>query len=522
MLRLLRHYLPVRKALLIFSETLILWLVLAAACSAHLWNPSQQTFRTLLFDNLSPERAKLHCYVSTFLVAVLAQLAITFNELYDFRLSTSRYDRARRFVGSMGTAIALSVGAVVLAELAEIGRLLDLPGLSLFQMVQVLVFAMVVGFALLYGWRALYHELLRRLRLQERVLVIGSGKPAHVLAKEMRDHAVAGFEVVAILPEDEREAAVSAPAAIAATPFEPERVGTLELVLADAQLTDRGVERRPAASGPGEIVTLLSLAQELSIDVLAVAISDRRRKLPIDDLLRCRLAGVSVRDYESIFEQVAGKLAVEAMRPSYLIFNEGFARHPLAALGKRALDLVLSLVGLVLAFPIMVVTGIAVRRSSPGPMLFMQERVGLDGKPFTLLKFRSMVADAEKRTGPVWATEDDPRITKVGRFIRRARLDELPQLLNVLTGDMSLVGPRPERPVFVEELATKIPYFRQRHLVKPGLTGWAQINYPYGNTVEDALQKLQFDLFYIKYQSVLFDLSILFHTVKTILLRKGT
>ena len=170
----------------------------------------------------------------------------------------------------------------------------------------------------------------------------------------------------------------------------------------------------------------------------------------------------------------------------------------------------------------MIATAIAVKLTSPGPAIFSQERVGRDGRKFTLFKFRSMYVDAESRTGPVWATEDDPRITPTGKFIRKTRLDELPQLLNVLGGSMSLIGPRPEREVFVEELAETIPYFRQRHLVKPGLTGWAQINYPYGNTVEDALQKLQYDLFYIKYQSFVFDLSILFNTVKTILLRKGT
>ena len=186
------------------------------------------------------------------------------------------------------------------------------------------------------------------------------------------------------------------------------------------------------------------------------------------------------------------------------------------------MDWMLALVMLLIFWPAMLITAICVRMNSEGPALFQQVRVGRDGRPFTLLKFRSMYIDAEKRTGPVWATEDDPRITSVGKFIRRTRLDELPQLFNVLGGSMSLVGPRPERSVFVDELAEQIPYFRQRHIVKPGLTGWAQINYPYGNTVEDALQKLQFDLFYIKYQSFLFDLSILFNTIKMVLLRKGT
>jgi exopolysaccharide biosynthesis polyprenyl glycosylphosphotransferase len=231
---------------------------------------------------------------------------------------------------------------------------------------------------------------------------------------------------------------------------------------------------------------------------------------------------VIVEEGEALFERVTGKIAVEAMRPSYLIFNKGFVLGAAAELAKRALDIALGIVGLVLATPLMLATAIIVRLDSPGPVLFRQERCGRHGRSFTLLKFRSMRADAEKASGPVWATEGDPRITRCGRFLRKSRLDELPQLFNVLGGSMSLVGPRPERPVFVDELSKQIPYYNQRHIVKPGVTGWAQISYPYGSTVEDALQKLQFDLFYIKNFSLLFDLSILFTTIKTVVLRKGT
>ncbi len=229
-----------------------------------------------------------------------------------------------------------------------------------------------------------------------------------------------------------------------------------------------------------------------------------------------------MREREALYEQITGKIAVEALRPSYLIFNDGFARHPFTELGKRAVDVVVARIMLALTWPLMLATAIAVRIDSPGPILFSQERVGLDNKPFTLFKFRSMRADAEKQSGPVWATQNDPRITRCGKFIRKTRLDELPQLFNVLAGHMSLVGPRPEREHFVQDLSEKIPYFRQRHIVKPGLTGWAQINYRYGSTFEDAVQKLQYDLFYIKNQSLLFDLSILFNTVKIVILRKGT
>lgn len=514
MLNVLRHYFPLRKALLVSSETLLLWLVVALGMSAHLWQPTQGVYRLLAFHSMGVDTARVRCILSALLVSVLAQFAIAFNELYDFRVSGSRYDQAQRFVGSMGAAMLLTLGAVVLMDVWGFERVLDFPGLPLTARVRLLVFCLLTGFALLYLWRMLFHHVLRRASFNDRVLILGSGKAAHVLAKEIRVHRGAGFEVAGILPE-----AGPVPDTQA---FDPATSGTADLVLADRVLTDSGVGRRLPDGRVSDSGSLGQLAEELAADVLVVALADRRGALPTEDLLRCRLRGLAVRDYERIFEQVAGKIAVEAIRPSYLIFNEGFTRHPLADLVKRLLDAAAAAVGIVVGLPFLIGTAIAVRLSSPGPVLFTQERVGADGKTFTLFKFRSMVQDAESRTGPVWATTDDPRITRVGRIIRKTRLDELPQLFNVLMGDMSLVGPRPERPHFVEQLASQIPYFRQRHIVKPGITGWAQINYPYGNTFEDALQKLQYDLFYIKYQSLLFDLSILFNTIKTVVLRKGT
>jgi sugar transferase (PEP-CTERM system associated) len=514
MLRVLSHYLPLRKALLILSETLILWAVLGLVGSAHLREPDLELFRALARSRppMSLDSAGTYVQLTAFLLAVLVQFTIAFNELYDFRVSASRYDRARRFMGSMGTALVVALGAVGLAHVWRLGPALDLPGLSLPQKVQVVVFGVLVGFSLLYLWRPLFHFLLRRADFHEKVLILGSSKAAHVLASEMREHAASGYEVVGILPE------VLDPAS-GLRPFDPQGTGTGDLVLADLAVGEGGLLGPDGAPAPRQ---LEDLVRERDIHEIVVALADRRGKLPTTSLLHCRLAGIRVRDYDSVFENVTGKISVEALRPSYLIFNEGFSRHPWADLVKGLFDRAMALVMLALFWPVMLATALAVRLSSPGPVLFTQERVGRDGEPFTLIKFRSMYADAEKRTGPVWATEDDPRITPVGRFLRKTRLDELPQLLNVLAGSMSLVGPRPEREVFVEELSRDIPYFRQRQIVKPGLTGWAQINYPYGNTVEDALQKLQYDLFYIKYQSFLFDLSILFNTIKTIVLRRGT
>lgn len=515
MLRLLSHYLPLRKALLILSETIVLWGVLAAMGTAHLLDPSQLVYRTLALENLGIDRARLQGVLTALMLAILSQLAISFNELYDFRVSSSRYDRASRFVGSMGSATVACLLAVALAEIWELGSAFDFPGLTLVEKVRVVVFGLLAGFVLLFAWRMFFHQVLLRSRFDERVLILGSGKAGHTLAREMREHSDAGYAVAGILPE--------APLASGAgeEAFDGELTGTADAVLKDLRLTEDGIERVGDAASRAPL-SLPALVEELGIGTLVVALADRRRRLPIDELLQCRLAGVPVRDYDETFEHVAGKISVEALRPSYLIFNEGFLRNPWADLLKRAVDVALSLIGLFVLWPVMLATGLAVRLNSPGPMLFTQERVGRDGKSFILLKFRSMFTDAERSTGPVWAAKDDPRITNVGQFIRTSRLDELPQLLNVLAGQMSMVGPRPERPHFVGELAREIPYFQQRHLVKPGVTGWAQINYPYANTREDALQKLQFDLFYIKYQSFLFDLSILFNTIKVVLLRKGT
>lgn len=516
MLRVLSHYLPVRKALLVLSETLILWAALGLFGTAHLWEPGQETYRALARGRvaLDVEGARWYAWVSALLLAILVQVAISFNELYDFRVSLSRFDRARRFVGSIGAALLVTLVAVVLAHVWKLEPMLDFPGLSLLGKVRTLVFALIVSFSLLFLWRTLFHHLLHRAQFYERVLILGSSKAAHVLAREMREHAASGYVIAGILPE-----AVQGPSDRPALAFDPEELGTKDLVLEGLRVGEAGVV---AAGSDAPPTTLLQLVRERDINEIVVALADRRGKLPTEDLLRCRLAGIPVRDYDQVFEDVAGKISVEALRPSYLIFNEGFSRHPWADLAKRVFDTVLSLIMLAILWPVMIATAIAVRLTSEGPALYRQERVGRDGRPFTLAKFRSMYIDAESRTGPVWATENDPRITPVGRFIRKTRLDELPQLFNVIGGSMSLVGPRPEREVFVEELSKEIPYFRQRHIVKPGLTGWAQINYPYGNTVEDALQKLQYDLFYIKYQSFVFDLSILFNTTKTILLRKGT
>jgi exopolysaccharide biosynthesis polyprenyl glycosylphosphotransferase len=242
----------------------------------------------------------------------------------------------------------------------------------------------------------------------------------------------------------------------------------------------------------------------------------------MDQLLEMKLDGVAFDHLASVYEEYTGKIAVENLRPSWLIFSEGFRRGRGLAVLKRLIDIVTASIGLVIGAPIMLLLAVAVKLTSPGPALYHQRRVGLQGREFTVHKFRTMRQDAEALTGPVWASkEGDSRVTPIGRWLRRARLDELPQLWNVLKGEMSFVGPRPERPEFVSDLTHQIPFYRQRHVVRPGLTGWAQVRYTYGASTEDALQKLQYDLYYIKNLSLSLDFLIVVDTIKTVILRRG-
>lgn len=255
---------------------------------------------------------------------------------------------------------------------------------------------------------------------------------------------------------------------------------------------------------------------------IVVALSQRRGNFPLTEILACKLAGTRVQDWPDFYERATGKVAVEQLRPSWLVFSEGFNRTRITRIVKRACDIILSLALLVGGAPLYALIAILIKLDSRGPILFRQERVGERGRIFNVLKFRTMDGNAEEKTGPVWASENDPRITRVGWFLRKTRLDEFPQIINVLKGEMSFVGPRPERPHFVAQLQERIPFYSQRHTIKPGITGWAQVKYTYGASVEDALEKLQYDLYYIKNLSMFLDLVILMHSVQVVLLGKGS
>lgn len=409
------------------------------------------------------------------LIAVVCQACLYFADLYNPRIIG---DRRELFVR---TVQALSATSFLLAALYYWFPVLVL-GRGVFFFGAFLVIGVVIG------WRLLFEWFVSRVGSRERLLLVGTGAGAVSLARELHElRRQLGVEIVGFIDPD--------PTRKGAPVINPGVIGTIEDI--PAIVRARGVDR------------------------VVVSLSESRGTLPMDTLLEMKIGGVSFTHLASVYEEYTGKIAVENLRPSWFIFSDGFRKSAWLPLLKRALDVAMATVGLVLAAPLMGLVALAIRLSSEGPVLYHQERVGQHGRVFVVHKFRSMWANAEAATGAVWAKQNDPRIMPLGRFLRRTRLDELPQLWNVLIGDMSFVGPRPERPEFISQLTHEIPYYGQRHAVKPGLTGWAQVRYTYGASVEDALMKLQYDLFYIKNMSLSLDLFIIFSTIKTVVLRRG-
>jgi len=322
---------------------------------------------------------------------------------------------------------------------------------------------------------------------KRRVLVYGSGRQAMSISQLRRRTDQRGFTIVGyVRPEGDRE------------------MVPVERLLLPEQ-------------------SLLELARDQSVDEIVVAMDDRRRAFPVQQLLECRLGGVDVIDLVTFLERETGKVRLDVLNPSWMIFSDGFRRDPVRLVSERAFDLFASIALLAITWPVMLLTALAIKLEDGlrAPIFYRQTRVGLESQPFNVLKFRSMRIDAEKDGQARWAQKQDNRVTRIGAFIRKVRIDELPQIINVLRGDMSFVGPRPERPEFVAELNEKIPYYRERHCVKPGITGWAQLCYPYGSSEHDAAEKLQYDLYYVKNHSLLFDLMILLQTAEVVLWGKG-
>jgi len=345
-----------------------------------------------------------------------------------------------------------------------------------------------VVFCTLLLWRRMYLWIDSQKKFSERVLILGTGVEAQQIAIEALSRLPLGFHIVGFLGESRAEVG----RALVNTAI----IGTTQ--------------------------DLVASVEKQKISRIVVALDDRRGRLPVDELLSCRLRGVRVEEGFDFFERLTGRLPVASLRPSSLVFSDGFRKPRALHAAKRTVEVLFAGLGLVVTMPLLAIIAIVIRLDSRGSVLYFQERIGEGGEIFSVIKYRTMRIDAEAGSGPVWATTgEDPRVTAVGRWLRRLRLDELPQLWNVLRGEMSFVGPRPERSHFVEQLRRVVPYYDERHRVKPGITGWAQVKFRYGSTIEDAEEKLQYDLYYVKHMSLMFDIVILLETAKVMILGKG-
>jgi sugar transferase (PEP-CTERM system associated) len=393
--------------------------------------------------------------------------------LFSVRQRSTFAGQLVRIVAAVANAAAMSILAYYLLPAIAIGR-------------GLLAITAAIAVILLAAGRLLFERIVDQDMFRRRVLVFGAGRRAASLLELRRRSDTRGFRIVGFVPSEGD--AVTMP--------------------------DDRLLRRPD--------DLYRWAIDAEVDEIVVAMDDRRRAFPMHEFLECRLAGVDICELPTFLERETGKVRLDVLNPSWIIFGEGFRASPLQRMLERGFDVLASLSLLVLASPIMLCAATAIRIEDGwrAPVLYRQRRVGRNGETFEVLKFRSMSVDAEKN-GAVWATKNDPRVTRVGAVMRKTRVDELPQLLNVLRGDMSFVGPRPERPEFVAQLEQSIPYYRERHTVKPGITGWAQLCYPYGATEQDAIEKLQYDLYYVKNRSLLFDLAILVQTVEVVVWGKG-
>jgi sugar transferase (PEP-CTERM system associated) len=424
--------------------------------------------------------------VKVLVVTFVCQFIFYLFGLYDISTARSRRDLFASIVQAVAVAW-MALGMIFL--LIPRTRMLfgyDEQGESTYVQ-NAPVTAMIMTLFFMICWRVVIHWLLSHPALSERILIVGTGVSAVELAREVFARRDLGYRVVGFVSEDEKE--------IGRSLFNPSVIG----------VTDE----------------LNEIVEREKVDRVVVALSDRRGHLPVDQLLKLRLQGGAViEEGTALYERITGRISVEMLRPSWIIFSGGSKRSRIWLSVRRGLNLLIAVTGIIVSFPIWVLTALAIRLESPGSIFYRQERVGKNGRPFTIIKFRSMREDAEQ-SGPVWAAKGDDRTTRVGRFIRKVRIDELPQFINILKGEMAFVGPRPERPYFVEQLSELIPFYSQRHLVEPGVTGWAQVRYDYGASVEDALQKLQYDLYYIKNSSLLFDLWIMLESIKIILFGRG-
>jgi sugar transferase (PEP-CTERM system associated) len=441
--------------------------ILVAAFLGAVYLRFNQVFsKVLAYENLVARTL-----VSVFVI----QLCLYYAGLYEDLPLQRPFDTAVRFVQSFLAGLLVLLTAYYLFPDLKVGR-------------GVLGLYLTLGMVGVLFSRTMYLWLGEEEKLADNVLIIGTGATAQKIAREIINRRPWGLRVAGFLADD--------PAEVGRKIVNAMVIGTVE--------------------------ELPLVVKHLKAKVIVVALDDRRGKLPIDILLRCRIQGLRVEEGASVLERLTGQIPTKNLRPSWLVFSQGFSESRLLRRLKYAGEFVIAIVMFLLLSPVMAAVAAAVKLSGQGPAIYSQERVGWRGQNFRLLKFRTMRQNAEAGTGPVWASgEDDPRITRIGRLLRKSRLDELPQLVNVLRGEMSFVGPRPERPHFVNALRQVMPLFDERHTVRPGITGWAQIRCGYGSSIEDAEQKLQFDLYYIKHMSLAFDVAIVVDTLKVMVIGRG-
>jgi len=406
-------------------------------------------------------------------IIIVCVFCLYCNNVYSIKDITGYLDLAIKLFQSLGMALILLAFFYIGFSQASLA--------TGFFFVYVPVVVIVLS-----AWRFVYVFILKTGLLKQKILVVGDGDFSVDICREIGREIDCGYSV-------------------------------------EVLVTEKHVDGLDTLNVPHHhsYEKLAKTAEEFEVERIVVALKEKRGSLPVEELLLCRMNGIDVVDGNTFYEMLTGKFLVSSINPAWLIFSDGFRKGLLRSMLKRLEDIVVSSVLLILFSPVMLVAAVLIKLDSRGPLLFGQERLGLGHKPYKLYKLRSMVENAEKESGPVWALKNDTRVTRVGLFIRKWRVDELPQLFNVLKGDMSLVGPRPERAHFVKQLEAKLPYYAERFIVRPGVTGWAQVRYEYGDSVADAMEKLNYDLFYIKNMSLFMDIVIIFRTVRTVLFGVG-
>ena len=456
MIRFFNVYYPTRTVILLLCEALIVGGSFVLA-SALVLGPSTM-------DVLAAN----HGLIKIAALTVVTILCAYYFDLYEPQHLSAPWEIYFRLLLVIGCLSLLLSVVLFMFPQVDIGRYVLLLGLAL----------VVVS---LIMWRRAFEWISGKSIFQERVFVLGNGEIAANLVTAIRARKEAGMEVVGY----------------------------------DTPLLHRH-------EGPGAFIAVMDQVATLKppIHRVVIAMEERRGELPVDALLAMRMRGVEIEEVGNLLERLTGKLQLEGLRPSNLLFCEGFNMKPSLRMMQQIASTIVALIGLLLFLPFFPFVVLAIKLSSRGPIFFSQTRVGLSGKTFQVYKFRTMFTDAEAK-GARWATKDDPRVTRIGGFLRKTRIDEIPQLWNVLRGDMSFVGPRPERPEFTSWLAEEIPFYNLRHMIRPGLTGWAQVRYGYGATLAESREKLSFDLYYLKHKSLGLDLLIMFETIKTIVRRRG-